>query len=334
MQIVLEKLTSCDISLHRIVGDDALGLTSILISLNRGRHGFPGPNPVSIDREDYAKLRSQPYFLAEKTDGVRFAFLCCDYKDVHVCAIFDRGMTPYLTPIKNMPRSMAQGTIFDGELAWDSTSQRWTFLIFDAVVACGIDISNLKFSERLEAASLALESYTPSFADPAEIRIKKFTRLSPMCVAEHAAHIECMGNRHLIDGVVLMPEIDPITYGRHNNLFKLKTKHSIDFVVKNGKLCVYDENAKRNKIMGVATGPLVNLATEGAIVECVLDPASSTKSNKWIVESLRTDKKRSNNLLTYTKTLLNMREKLTLADIVQGAFPSCATHATTAWCDM
>jgi len=331
LQTIAEKLTSCDATLFRIIGDDARALTSILASLKNGHAGFPGPNPVSIDREDYAKLRAQPYHIAEKTDGVRFAFLCCEYKGLDVCCIFDRGLVPYLLPLKHMPRVLVQGTIFDGELAWDSTSRRWMFLIFDAVVVSGINVSSSSFTERLNAASLGLQSYVPSFSDPAALRIKKFLLLSPTCAAEYAAHSEEIQKRHAIDGVVFMPELDHIVYGRHDNLFKLKVKHSIDFIVKNGKLCIYNENTKRNLTIGVPTGPLVNLATEGSIVECVLDPSSSIKADKWIVESLRTDKKRSNNKYTYDKTLLNMRENLTLADVIRGAFPARTTTGSAMW---
>lgn len=331
LETVLEKLTSCDATLFRILGDDARAVTSVLVRLNNGHAGFPGPNPVSIDREDYAKLRAQPYHLAEKTDGVRFAFLCCEYKGVFVCCIFDRGLTPYLLPLKNMPRSMAQGTIFDGELAWDSTSRRWTFLVFDAVVVAGVNVSSLKFTERLGAASLAMAAYAPDFSDPAALRIKKFLQLSPHCAVEYAAHTAEIQKSHAIDGVVLMPELDHIVYGRHDNLFKLKVKHSVDFIVKNGKLCVYNETTKRNSAIGIPTGPLANLATEGSIVECVLDPASSIKADKWIVQALRTDKKRSNNRYTFDKTLLNMRENLTLSDLIRGAFPARMTTGSAMW---
>jgi hypothetical protein len=331
MQTVLEKVASCDVTLYRVLGDDARGLTSLLARLNNGHQGYPGPNPVSIDREDYPKLRAQSYHIAEKTDGVRFSFLCCEFNGAYVCCIFDRGMTPYLLPLKNMPKAMAQGTIFDGELAWDSMARRWMYLIFDAVVVAGVNVSRLKFTERLNAARLALETYTPTFADPAAIQIKRFLPLTPTCAAEYAAHVEDVKKRHAVDGTVLMPECDHIVYGRHDNLFKLKTTHSIDFLVKNGKLCIYDENTKRNKTIGIPTGPRANLATEGVIVECVLDPSATLKPDKWIVQSVRTDKKRSNNKYTLEKTLLNMRERLQLADLIQGAFPQSTSNGTPIW---
>jgi hypothetical protein len=332
MRTALSKVG--ELNLHRVLDGDAQELERIVSSLNSGVQGFPGPNPVSIDRTHFQKLGDAPYSIAEKTDGTRFALLCANYAGKHVCAIFDRTMTPYLVGIKKVPRAMFEGgTIFDGELTWDSTARRWAYLIFDAVVVCGVTVATLPFAERLAAASTALEFYAPDFHDDAVLRVKKFLRFSATCGAQYAQHVEEMRTRHAIDGTVFMPELDPIVYGQHDGLFKLKSTHSVDFLVKNGKLCVYDAAAKRNKVVGAAVGPRADLALEGYIVECVLDP-TSTKHEKWNVLTLRTDKKKSNSKFTFDKTMLNVRENLKLQDVIQGAFPKSTSSVSTRWGDM
>ena len=42
---------------------------------------FPGPNPVSLDRGTLGRLMAEPYYVCEKTDGVRCALVCCAVDD-------------------------------------------------------------------------------------------------------------------------------------------------------------------------------------------------------------------------------------------------------------
>jgi len=306
---MLFEVTRCDVTgLDNITGEGARDVVSALHRLTQPDLQnpptlFPGPNPVSIDRGDFPKLRMQPYTFAEKTDGTRYVFMAFDYHDRHVCVLFDRGLTPYLFPIDKCPRALYQGSVLDGELAVDDTGTR-VFLVFDAIVVCGIPIFRAPFSQRLAAAATALTFYEYSPGDSAALEIKHF----------HPTYVPT--GRFAVDGVILMPELDHVVFGRHNNLFKLKEKHTLDFLVKSGKLYVFDSKTRRNKVVGVPTGPHAHLAIEGSIVECVLDPASSAKCDRWIVLHQRPDKTVSNNKFTFDKTLLNIKERLTLADVV------------------
>lgn len=291
--------------LDEITGVDASELKTRLAILT-GQSSFPGPNPVSIDRSHFPAFKEQPYLIADKTDGVRFALMMTRYKGRLVCVLFDRTLKPYIFRIQKCPRTLGQGTVFDGELV-RSVSGTMFYLIFDAFVCCGVPVFLSPFEERLSVAAKSLTHYEHTAnKDTAVITVKKF----------YTKNNYAKETGFMTDGLIFMPAHEHIVIGRHDRLFKLKTDHTLDFVVKNGKLYVYDEKAKRNKLVGVPVGPCRELATEGSIVECRLDPScSKAKQDKWLVIKRRTDKACSNSRFTYEKTLLNIREQLTCADI-------------------
>jgi hypothetical protein len=255
--------------------------------------------------------------------------LITDIDGVHLGVVFDRTLTPYLFPMYYTPRALYQGTLLDGELVYDKVEKTWVFLCFDALNIAGVPVFHLPFTKRLEALTLSLKFYKPSPSDPGMIRPKMFLPFIREVEPAFLTHLETMAQRYDVDGVIFMPEHDRVMYGRHDNLLKLKTAHSIDFLVKGGKLYIYDENTRRNKLIGMPTGPDARLATEGAIVECTLDP-SSKKTELWTVLGVRTDKTTSNNKFTFDKTLLNMHQALTFHDVLQGAF-EVSSHGNPIW---
>lgn len=315
------RTLQCGLVVHQVLGTDADGIKRALKELlgaQSDRPFFPGPNPVSIDRGDFDKLRSQPYHITEKTDGMRVGMLACTYKDLDVCALFDRTMSFYLFSVEKMPRALWQGTVFDGELVYDNVSGSWVFLIFDAVVVAGVPTFSMAFSGRLAAAKKSLGFYEhQKLTDTAELRVKRFFDFSAADLPEFDRHSRATLARYGIDGIIFMPEFAHVIYGRHDYLFKLKQHHSLDFLVKKGKLYIFDESTRRNKLVGVPSGPHAALAVEGAIVECTLDPGSGKKCDVWHVVTVRQDKTHSNNKYTFDKTLLNMQENLQLQEIAQ-----------------
>ena len=330
----LEAITwPCGITLYKVEDPRLVDMLAKFTGVQKQRHHqkkgasyqFPGPNPVSIERADYPKLRAQPYHITEKTDGVRALMMIVDLDSIHLAVIFDRTLTPYLFPIHAMPRALYQGTVFDGELVYDALDSRWVFLCFDAINIAGVPVFHLPFSERLRHIATSLQFYTPSPSDPGMIRQKLFMPFVREIEPAYMAHVDAMRQRYGVDGVIFQPELDRVIYGRHDNLMKLKTVHSVDFLIKNGKLNIYDETSKRNKVIGFPTGALTHLATEGAIVECV-----QGSDGGWEVLHVRKDKHTSNNKFTMDKTMLNAREALTLRDVLQGAFDVSA-HGNPLW---
>ena len=126
--------------MHRLSGESATEIVKQMSELAMDDHKFPrlpGPNPVSIERKDFEKLKTKGYVIAEKTDGVRFIMMFTRLFGFKVCTIIDRSMAAYLVPLQAIPRVLFQGTIFDGELTVDKQGRK-CFILFDAVVVSGV----------------------------------------------------------------------------------------------------------------------------------------------------------------------------------------------------
>lgn len=274
-------------------------------------HRFPGPNPVSLDTSHFSLLKSEAYYVCEKTDGVRMLLVCYVVGPLKVVALVDRALTAYVLPLQRVPKAMFQGTLLDGELAWNKVDREWDYQVFDAMCVSGVPVLDLPLPLRMGAAHRALGTYahTPH-KDPVRLRLKSF--VSSSRIGDLEAHLAGARRTYDIDGVVLTPMRAPVMYGRHLGMFKLKfgERHTVDFLVdSDGKGLSVFEGGKH-----VVVGALRKevRSTPGAIVEC-----AQVSPGVWDVVGVRTDKTTANDMLTYQKTLLNMREKLTLDDVVR-----------------
>lgn len=276
---------------------------------------FPGPNPVSLDTSHFKALGAEPYYACEKTDGVRLLLVCCRHAGVNLVALVDRSMAWYLFPLQRVPKALYQGTLLDGELAWNRATDSWDYMVFDAVCVSGVPVLNATLPQRLAAVNRALAGkYAPCERDPARLCIKTFVPCSKP--DEVKAHLERAKQSYDVDGLILTPARAPVVYGRHNGMFKLKfgSRHTVDFLVAaNGRdLQVFDHG--QHAVVGRLAG-CTQLAP-GCIAECAPHPGAA---DEWDVVHVRTDKATANDMFTYRKTLLNMRENLDW-DAVKRAF--------------
>lgn len=284
---------------------------------------FPGANPVSLDTSHFPRLRKEPYYACEKTDGVRMLLVCYtaevamdpplapNSRPVGVVVVIDRALAAYVVPIAKVPKAMFQGTMLDGELAWNHKDRTWDYLVFDAVSVSGVPVLDTPLPTRLKAAHRALGTYSFSPNDPIRLHMKSFVACDKLST-QLEPHIGKMRQSYDVDGIILTPARTPVVYGRHTGMFKLKfdEKHTVDFLVAPDKkgLCVFD--ARRHVVVGTLRPEV--FGTPGSIVECVM-----VSPGVWDITGVRTDKTTANDMLTYQKTLLNMREKLTLSDVVR-----------------
>ena len=298
------------LTLHEIsVGPARFDVTKLLGTMALSTSSkFPGPSPVSIERANFASLRDAPYLICEKTDGWRAALMLVKYKDLQLVLLFDRKLTPYIIKVEKVPVALWQGSLFDGEMVYNKKLERWTYIIFDALRVAGIPIMHRRFSERLAVAVHALNMYGYVAKDSVDIRIKMF--LPREDVGAFPGHLANVQQEFSTDGMLLTPDVPGVIFGRHRAFYKLKTKHSVDFLVSpSGKsLLVYDPRAR----MHVEVGELKTQdpALAGGIVECVRETGHT-----WVLVQLRTDKKEANDMLTYQKTLLNAQENITVSEM-------------------
>jgi hypothetical protein len=311
MKIPLEPVAIEGLVLQELqTGADKYTLTKRLHDLAGGTQGkFPGPSPVSIDRGDYTTLKNAMYVVCEKTDGWRACLLLTKYNGLQLAVLFDRKLTPYIFSIQHVPTALWQGSVFDGEVAFNTKTQQWDYLIFDALRVSGIPIFYRSFLQRIEVAYKAWEAYSfDETHDVVRVRIKRFVPQADLEAL--AGHLANVAQEFKTDGIVLTPDLPGIVYGRHRALFKLKTVHSVDFLVdQSGKgLCVYDSQARMHVKVGTLAGR--KLADAGSIVECVFD-----KGQSWKLVCVRLDKTEANDMLTYQKTKLNAQENITVDEI-------------------
>lgn len=297
------------LTLHRVLGGDADALLAELsrVSGSRNPRKFPGSNPCSLERADFPKLKAQPYFLTEKTNGVRFLLFCCTHAGLRVCALVDRAMAVYLLPLQKMTTAMFQGSVVDCELAFNKVDSAWQLLAFDAYVVSGIPVFHQHFSVRMAALRRAMSVYEPAPGDAAAVLAKQF--LPAHMVRAFREHAQAARSFYDVDGVILVPEFSPAVIGRHTELFKLKTEHTIDFLVGAGgvELSVFDPACGAHRRVATLREP----AAPGSIVEC-----ARGEDGLWSVLCVRHDKTTANDALTYERTLVNMEERVTLDELV------------------
>jgi hypothetical protein len=225
----------------------------------------------------------------------------------------------YLFPLRKIPRPLFQGTIVDGELAWDKSRGAFAFLAFDAVTVSGVSVGHMPLYDRVIAMKKAFELHAPHEDDPAAFLIKNFIPLKTTMLIE--PYLRTISEKFDVDGVILTPVLEEVRYGRHPRLFKLKTagKHTVDFRVGDGgALGVYDPRTKQHVTVGQM---MVGIPPDGTIAECSHMGNGDPSIRYWKLETVRADKKTANDVLTYEKTMLNMRENVSLKDVFREVGP-------------
>lgn len=312
--------TPFGLMLHRVGGQHAQEVLQVMHGLvgdtkQSRQPRFPGPNPVSLERAFLETLDARDYWICEKTDGTRCALVFAMCLGHRVAALVDRKLHVYLLPLRTVPEVWFQGTVLDGEIAYDKQAMRYRYLVFDAVMASGVPLYHRRLSERLDALGTAMKDYRTHPADAAAIVIKRFFPL--MALAAFRSALPGIRARYDVDGVVLTPDSDEIVYGRHMRLFKLKpfggpVAHTVDFLVARDGVSLQVYGGAGAGGGHVIVGKLTEPAAAGTVAEC--EPTDDRASG-WRVVKVRTDKTTANDEFTFEKTLLNIREGLTLTDL-------------------
>lgn len=259
---------------------------------------FPGPQPVSIERRHFTNLKSQPYFVCEKNDGVRNMLVCFEWETKKYCVLVDRAFH-----IRTTTLTVPRGTILDGELMPDDT-----FLVYDAILVRGENVMNRPLDERLKFAKSICVGILKTPKNPV-VRVKT---MYPLDEVE-----KVIGSlSDTTDGIIFTPVKEPVRMGTHETLFKWKPrKHiTIDFIVLatgefidrgfRGHEAVYGlyiaERERYIYVMPCKNGSMY----ENQIVECMYGETG------WEIIKVRSDKTYPNNKRTYERTLVNLREDI------------------------
>jgi hypothetical protein len=256
---------------------------------------FPGPQPVSIERRHFPLLKRQPYFVCEKTDGVR-----------HLLASTEEGVflvnrAFFIEPVKiRVPKD----TLLDGELVKTKAGKSF-FVVHDAVRVKGENLTSQPLNYRLDAARKVIKGIIKTAQAPFEIRVKNMhlwgsERLPALDTYEYET-----------DGLVLTPINEPIRMGTHETMFKWKPKGriTIDFELRKGyELWVQDRGNPYKEAELHIKNKRLDLP-DGTIVECGYGDLG------FFVEKVRTDKTYANNRRTYFRTMINLREDIQVGEL-------------------
>lgn len=266
---------------------------------------FPGPQPISIERRHFPLFKKQPYMVCEKTDGLRVMLVSTTFEGKRLCVLVNRAF--HVEEISlNVPRE----TILDCELVGN------LILVYDAVLVKGVDVTKKPLTERLATASSAVKTILRTVKDKYTLKVKKMYPLAEIQTVLDTKY------PYETDGLVFTPVNEPIRIGTHETMFKWKPRNTItiDFMVRHtgeyfdrasvGKEPImYLYIADRDKLKEVCIfNQMVkykNLESyDGKIVECGYGETG------WYLVKVREDKTYPNNLRTYERTIVNIKEDI------------------------
>ena len=286
---------------------------------------FPGPQPVSLEREYIWKLDKYPYSVCEKTDGMRFLLVVAKVGGEVVSAVVDRAFRFYRIELTSRIDGLS---ILDGELVCETKGDLgWTFYAYDAIVVGGTNCAKQPLDTRHEKVAEFVKNVLESSFD---IKAKKFWKLCHL--GQMLQDAERNPLKHNSDGLIFTPRMLPVGTATQMSLVKWKpsTNHTFDFKVhiKRGannrtrydlyssdrgkivKHCSINERTHSGRIFHEKYRSVTQKSV--AIVECTWNIPGGYYEP--VLE--RTDKTHPNSVRTIEKTHLNIRENITMDEIV------------------
>lgn len=261
---------------------------------SENEHWFPGPQPVSIERQHFSILKKNEYLVCHKMDGTRHLLVSFEIDGVKKVALMNRAFqTTYLS------YTLPKDTILDGELVKRNDGKD-VFLVHDAVMIRGEDVKHLSLVERLDKARTLVRSIMSK--TPFVTLVKTMIPLSDIGSLKDEPYET--------DGLIMTPIHEPVRSGTHETMFKWKPRHriTIDFMIRNGNELYIQE---RGRLMHEAfLYGTRNMIPDGTIVEC------EYSDNGWSIVKLRDDKTYPNNRRTFLRTLVNLREDIQLKEFI------------------
>jgi|TARA_B110000305_G_scaffold111779_1_gene125866 mRNA guanylyltransferase len=278
-----------------------------------GKNIFPGSQPVSIEYRHFKLLASNPYVVCEKTDGVRFMMLAFMFENKKQCVFLNRALEMFVCPL-NFRKSVYDGTILEGEMYGD------TFMIYDILIACGEVVGNTDFLARLKSVEGVKKMLTSLKYDPIKLKIKTFHLMSDY---KQFKDVYLPSVTQDVDGLIFTPIRDTVKTGTHETMFKWKPrdKNTIDFQIKKrgdiwkmyvqerGKL-MFESEIHVNQVPPHAR----EWMEEDAIIECQYMFTDEPMWWKPIIR--RYDKTFPNGRRTFYRTLVNIKENISIDDFM------------------
>ena len=273
----------------------------------RTPHFYPGPQPISIERKHFERLRDNEYLVCEKSDGVRFGFISTKFNGNAMTVIVNRKLDMFVVKTK-FSLSITKGTVADLELI--RCGEAWMALIYDVAWYGGVDIKNSNLYARLAYANKIQKAVRKNkYGDDITFRGKP---MFPKDQIERALHGE---STHISDGLIFTPVNEPLRIGTHETMFKYKEKSkcTVDFLCRPFVDTIRLFVQERGKLLYETEIPVNMIFTkyrekirEDTIVECQYNE----KTKLWHPIGIREDKTHPNNRRTFLRTMTNIAENI------------------------
>jgi hypothetical protein len=274
---------------------------------------YPFGNPVSIETTHLPILSSCPYYVADKSDGVRVCVILCRAGSTCYSILLERTGKVYGFPL-TADSAFFDGTVLDAELVKDKDN-KFRILVFDSCALAGLkSVEYMKLSDRLELLRSSLVHVEINLA-AWSMSVKTMFSLTdnPADITAHMANLP-----YATDGYILTPENEPTCQpGTAPRILKIKECHTIDFVWSSKMLWFGDQK----ELFPVTSIPLLFDATQlrlvknGTVVE--MSPQKDKDGHVVMLHYIedRADKDTPNSYFTVHRTLQSIADDVTL-DVV------------------
>lgn len=225
---------------------------------------FLGTMPINFARRHIHLVRQRPYWISEKTDGVRFMFFISRAESLSSSSnklssssetplpslyLIDRTNNFFRVPaLQHFAATVSpnQDTLLDGELVKRHDMEKYYFLIFDAIALDGQRLWHLSFGERLSHIGSVVrlfEQYSEANSISGLPFVVKAKEIVPkMQLGDVRGKIEMLSNGesiyksaslcHLTDGLIFMPDgIYPLFTCQNMYKWKFVDRQTIDFEI-------------------------------------------------------------------------------------------------------
>ncbi|XP_039603937.1 mRNA-capping enzyme [Polypterus senegalus] len=267
--------------------------------------GFPGAQPVSMDRKNIKLLEQNAYKVSWKADGTRYMMLIDGKNEVHMIdrdnSVFHIANLEF--PYRKDPKIHLVNTLLDGEMIVDKVNGQPVprYLIYDIVKFNGQPVGQCDFNTRLICIEKEIISprqekmkmgQIDKMKEPFSVRNKPFFDI-------HASRKLVEGSftsqvSHEVDGLIFQP-CGKYKPGRCDEILKWKppSHNSVDFRLKIAKVggeglltqnvgLLYVGNYERPFAQMKVTKDLKQY--DNKIIECTFS------NNTWVFMRQRIDK--------------------------------------------
>jgi mRNA-capping enzyme len=298
--------------------------------------GFPGCQPVSMDKKNLSFIQDKPYKVSWKADGTRYMMLLDGQDEVY---FIDRDNCVYkvsgLTFLhRKDQRKHIHETLLDGEMVIDIVDgQKFPrFLVYDIIRFDGNEVGKVDFGTRLICIdkeivgarnTYIIKGLIDKTKEPFSIRKKEFWDVSDTYKLMEDKFTKNLA--HEPDGLIFQPAREPYHPGQDDTVLKWKpaSMNSVDF-----KLKIVTEEGRGllpkrigQLFVGGLDAPFSQIKINkdikelnNKIIECKWD------NNQWTFMRERTDKSFPNGYRTAVSVIESIKDPVTeqiLLDFIQ-----------------